>query len=110
MNTQFLASAASTKDSAVESVSSFWNDEKVQSWLIERPIRIAVILILAVIAHWLLHRIINKVAENSIKSSGLDKQRFRGNSRVEPTAPNRPSKKRPCAIPAKPGAPPALRR
>ena len=74
MNTQFLASAASTKDSAIESVSSFWNDEKVQSWLIERPIRIAVILILAVIAHWLLHRIINKVAENSIKSSGLDKQ------------------------------------
>ena len=90
MNTQFLASAASTKDSAVESVSSFWNDEKVQSWLIERPIRIAVILILAVIAHWLLHRIINKVAENSIKSSGLDKQRFRGKfkgraNRPEPT-------------------------
>ena len=78
MNTQFLASAASTKDSAVESVSSFWNDEKVQSWLIERPIRIAIILILAIIAHWLLHRVINKVAENSIKSSGLDKQRLRG--------------------------------
>ena len=78
MNTQFLASAASTTDSAVESVSSFWNDEKVQSWLIERPIRIAIILILAIIAHWLLRRVINKVAENSIKSSGLDKQRLRG--------------------------------
>ena len=78
MNTQFLASAASTTDSAIESVSSFWNDEKVQSWLIERPIRIAIILILAIIAHWLLHRVINKVAENSIKSSGLDKQRLRG--------------------------------
>ena len=78
MNTQFLASAASTTDSAVESVSSFWNDEKVQSWLIERPIRIAIILALAIIAHWLLRRVINKVAENSIKSSGLDKQRLRG--------------------------------
>ena len=78
MNTQFLASAASTTDSAIESVSNFWNDEKVQSWLIERPIRIAIILILAIIAHWLLHRVINKVAENSIKSSGLDKQRLRG--------------------------------
>ena len=78
MNTQFLASAASTTDSAVESVSSFWNDEKVQSWLIERPIRIAIILILAIIAHGLLRRVINKVAENSIKSSGLDKQRLRG--------------------------------
>ena len=69
MNTQFLASAASTTDSAVESVSSFWNDEKVQSWLIERPIRIAIILALAIIAHWLLRRVINKVAENSINSS-----------------------------------------
>ena len=78
MNTQFLASAASTTDSAIESVSSFWNDEKVQSWLIERPIRIAIILILAIVAHWLLRRVINKVAENSIKSSGLDKQRLRG--------------------------------
>ena len=51
MNTQFLASAASTTDSAIESVSNFWNDEKVQSWLIERPIRIAIILILAIIVH-----------------------------------------------------------
>ena len=65
--------AAEKKDDAVESVSSFWNDENVQLWLIERPIRIGLIIILAFIAHWALRHLINRLAKNSIKASTLKK-------------------------------------
>ncbi|MBK4162328.1 mechanosensitive ion channel [Corynebacterium macginleyi] len=65
--------AAQKKDDAVESVSSFWKDENVQLWLIERPIRIGLIIILAVIAHWALRHLINRLAKNSIKAATLKK-------------------------------------
>ncbi|MDO5032904.1 mechanosensitive ion channel family protein [Corynebacterium sp.] len=70
MNTDTLAAA----DSAVETVSSFWDNEMVQTWLVERPIHIAIILIIAIVAHWLLRRLITQLANNSIKSGSLRSQ------------------------------------
>ena len=43
----------------------------MQSWLIDKPIGIALILIVAIIGSWLLRRLITKLADNSIKKGKL---------------------------------------
>ncbi|WP_232745431.1 MULTISPECIES: mechanosensitive ion channel family protein [unclassified Corynebacterium] len=43
----------------------------MQSWLIDKPIGIALILIVAIIGSWLLRRLITKLADNSVKKGKL---------------------------------------
>lgn len=66
----FTLGAAATTGEAVDNVSNWWNDPLTREWLIERPIRIAIIILIALIAHWISRRIIRKLADASIKNGG----------------------------------------
>ncbi|WP_295806141.1 mechanosensitive ion channel family protein [uncultured Corynebacterium sp.] len=43
----------------------------MRSWLVDKPIGIALILIVAIVGNWLLRRLITKLADNSIKKGKL---------------------------------------
>lgn len=60
----FLAAnpAADAAGDAVDNVTEWWQDEHMQQWLIARPLKILLVIILAVIAQWVCRRIINKLA------------------------------------------------
>ena len=66
-----LGSASETTNDAVDTVTRWWQTENMQSWLIDKPIGIALILIVAIIGSWLLRRLITKLADNSIKKGNL---------------------------------------
>ena len=59
------------EETAVDSVTQWWQSEDMRSWLVERPLGILLILIVAVIGNWLLRRLITKLADNSIKKGKL---------------------------------------
>lgn len=63
-----LASASPSQ--AVADVTNWWADPATKEWLIERPIKIGVIIIVALILHWVSRRIINKLAKSSIEKKG----------------------------------------
>lgn len=74
MNT-YLAQEESTPvptsvDDAVGSVNEWWNNPVTQEWIIERPLKILVILVVAAIIHWILVRVINRAARHNIDSGG----------------------------------------
>lgn len=50
----------------VQDVSSWWNNPTTHMWLIERPIQIALILVIAVVANWVLRRVVKKVVQHTI--------------------------------------------
>lgn len=66
MSFTVLASSAST--TAVNTVSNWWEDEEIRSWVVERPVKIVIILLIAVIAQWVLRRIINQLAAKASKT------------------------------------------
>ena len=66
-----LAAASATPSEAVDSVSSWWSDPQTQDWLINRPIAIALIIIVALILHWLVRRLIGKLAQSSIEKKTI---------------------------------------
>ncbi|OFK65650.1 mechanosensitive ion channel protein MscS [Corynebacterium sp. HMSC076G08] len=66
-----LGSASETTNDAVDTVTRWWQTENMQSWLIDKPIGIALILIVAIIGSWLLRRLITKLADNSVKKGKL---------------------------------------
>ncbi|OFS20602.1 mechanosensitive ion channel family protein [Corynebacterium sp. HMSC04H06] len=66
MSLTVLASSAST--TAVNTVSNWWEDEQIRSWVVERPVKIVIILLIAVIAQWVLRRIINQLAAKASKT------------------------------------------
>lgn len=49
-----------------DAVEKWWQDPATREWLIEHPIRIAIILLIAIIAHAILRRVISRVAQHSI--------------------------------------------
>ncbi len=60
-----------TVDEAVATVTDWWDNPTTQSWLIERPLEILVTLLVALLAHWLLRRLIDRLAKRTImKSTG----------------------------------------
>ncbi|RNE49663.1 mechanosensitive ion channel family protein [Corynebacterium alimapuense] len=59
----------SSIDAAVESFSSWQEQPTVQVWLVERPIQIAIILLVATVAHWLLRRLIDRLAKHNVDSN-----------------------------------------
>ena len=66
MSFTVLASSAST--TAVNTVSNWWEDEEIRSWVVERPVKIVIIVLIAVIAQWVLRRIINQLAAKASKT------------------------------------------
>ncbi|APT92049.1 mechanosensitive ion channel protein MscS [Corynebacterium phocae] len=56
---------------AVNHVNNWWQSDWTQTWLIERPISIALIVLIALIAHWLLRRIIRKAAAKASRADGI---------------------------------------
>ncbi|OFK66560.1 MULTISPECIES: mechanosensitive ion channel family protein [Corynebacterium] len=69
--TAYLSASSEPTDGAVDAVTRWWQTENMQSWLIDKPIGIALILIVAIIGSWLLRRLITKLADNSIKKGKL---------------------------------------
>lgn len=63
-----LASASPSQ--AVADVTNWWADPATKEWLIERPIKIGIIIIVALILHWVSRRVINKLAKSSIEKKG----------------------------------------
>lgn len=59
------------EETAVDSVTQWWQSEHMRSWLVDKPIGIALILIVAIVGSWLLRRLITKLADNSIKKGKL---------------------------------------
>ena len=66
-----LAAASAAPSEAVDSVSSWWSNPQTQDWLINRPIAIALIIIVALILHWLVRRLIGKLAQSSIEKKTI---------------------------------------
>ncbi len=60
----------------VATVTDWWDNPATQSWLIERPVEILVTLIVALLAHWLLRRLIDRLATRTIMKSGSGKPRL----------------------------------
>ncbi|WP_257160213.1 mechanosensitive ion channel family protein [Corynebacterium cystitidis] len=57
-------------DDAVESVESWWQDPVTREWVVERPLKILLILLVAAFVHWILVRLINRAARHNIENQG----------------------------------------
>lgn len=66
-----VRAATEKSGEAVDTVTQWWQNEDMRSWLVDKPIGIALILVVAVIGNWLLRRLITKLADNSIKKGKL---------------------------------------
>lgn len=66
--TVLASSTGTTTVDAVDTVSNWWEDEQVRSWVIERPVKIVVILLIAVVSQWVLRRVINKLASKAAQT------------------------------------------
>ena len=69
-----LAQSETTPQEAVDNLTGLWENETTQAWLVDKPIRVAIILLIALVGHWLLRRLITKLADNSIKNGRLKSQ------------------------------------
>ena len=87
-DTTLMASAPSSTSEAVDNVTTWWQDPTTQEWLIRVPLRIAMIIIVALILHWLVRRVINKLAQSSI-----EKKTIRNNPISKLTVPGRNNRK-----------------
>lgn len=59
---------------AVDSVSNWWSNPVTQEWLINKPIIILITLLVAIIAHAVLRRLINRLAKRNIDNGGKKKK------------------------------------
>lgn len=55
---------------AVDSVNSWWDNPATREWLVERPLKILMVIVIALILHWIARRLINKAAEHNIENQG----------------------------------------
>lgn len=60
---------AETAQQTVETVSNWWDSELARTWLIDRPISIGITLLVAVVAHWVLRRLIDKFAQHNLSTA-----------------------------------------
>lgn len=57
---------AEVGENAINSLSDWWNNPATQQWLIEIPIRILLVLIVALVLHGIARRLINRMAKSNI--------------------------------------------
>ncbi|WP_293770990.1 mechanosensitive ion channel family protein [uncultured Corynebacterium sp.] len=62
-----LAAADGGGTDAVDAVTAWWESDTAQAWLVDRPIHVAIVLLVAFVAHWALRHLINRVANQAIK-------------------------------------------
>lgn len=55
---------------AVDSVNTWWDDPATRDWLIERPLKVLAVIVLALVAHWIVRRLINRAARHNIEKFG----------------------------------------
>lgn len=55
-------------EETVNTVNNWWNNPETQAWLFQRPIYIGLIIVFALLAHWILVRGINKLANHNMKN------------------------------------------
>ncbi|EJZ82544.1 mechanosensitive ion channel family protein [Corynebacterium otitidis] len=67
--TALLAQDSPTLDQIANEAVSFWERPEVQDWLVERPVRIAIILLVATVLQLVLRRIINKFAQHNMANT-----------------------------------------
>lgn len=60
----------------IDTVTTWWDNPLTQQWLVERPIHIAIIIVVALLLHWLARRVITKLADASISNGGLQRKRL----------------------------------
>lgn len=63
-----LIAAPNTAEETVTNVSEWWQEPATREWLIQRPLEIVITIIVAIIAHWLIRRGIDKLAQRNINS------------------------------------------
>lgn len=63
-------------EEAAGAVNDFWRNDLVQEWLVQAPLKIAVILIVAIILHWALRRTVNRLARRNIATGGRGARRI----------------------------------
>ncbi len=76
---RFLARNSTTEELAEDAagaVNDFWRNELVQEWLVQAPIKIAVILVVASVLHWALRRTVNRLADRNITHGGRKGRRL----------------------------------
>lgn len=52
-------------ETTLNTLSTWWNEPATQSWLIEKPLHILLTIIVASFAHWLLRRLIDRLARHN---------------------------------------------
>ncbi|WP_080794443.1 mechanosensitive ion channel family protein [Corynebacterium pacaense] len=62
-----VTSTPSTTDLTAD-VSSWWDNPATRDWLIDKPVSIAVTILVALIGHWLLRKLINRAVARGVKS------------------------------------------
>ncbi|MGX0119620.1 mechanosensitive ion channel family protein [Corynebacterium otitidis] len=67
--TALLAQDSPALDQIANEAVSFWERPEVQDWLVERPVRIAIILLVATVLQLVLRRIINKFAQHNMANT-----------------------------------------
>lgn len=63
--------ASEKVDQAVEGVTSWWNNPQTHELFIERPIKIVLILLVAIVLNWLANSIIRRATRQGIKRSNV---------------------------------------
>ncbi|BAU96788.1 small conductance mechanosensitive channel MscS2 [Corynebacterium suranareeae] len=63
-----MVTASTNTENLVQDVSSWWDNPLTQDWLIDKPISIAITLVVAFFAHWLLRKLITKAVERGVKT------------------------------------------
>ncbi|MGV0434365.1 mechanosensitive ion channel family protein [Corynebacterium ureicelerivorans] len=69
MNAQ--SETAEKVDEAVTGVTSWWNDPETQDILIQRPLKILLIIVVALVLNWLARRIIHRATRRGIERTPL---------------------------------------
>ncbi|BAF55355.1 mechanosensitive ion channel family protein [Corynebacterium glutamicum] len=59
--------ASTDTESIVTDVSNWWDNPLTQDWLINKPISIAITIVVAFFAHWLLRKLITKAVERGVR-------------------------------------------
>ncbi|QMV86530.1 mechanosensitive ion channel family protein [Corynebacterium hindlerae] len=80
----------------ISSVSTWWDNPTTQLWLVDRPIQIAFILVLALVANWALRRVVRKLTQRIIDTPPrlptLGPLRSEEKPAADPTDPRRESR------------------
>ena len=62
--------AKNTAPDTVTAVNSWWSNPDTRAWIVEKPLKILLIILIALVLHWLSRRLIDKLARKAQSSNG----------------------------------------